>query len=267
MRNIATQPANGYNLNVHGVSLSPLVGMLAATPAGAPRIHTKATHESNDVFLANHKEQTMNNKKHNDLPDNSENIFSEGIHICHIYNDDNERARTMAKFFEKGLAEGNKILCIVDTASPSDIKGELVNLGVDANLLESDFVTLDNDSAYNPNGIFDPDSVLKNIGFFVNQARQNGYKGLHVSGDMAWVLRGKIQPRLLMEYETKVLDYQKLTPCTAICEYDARKFKGALIMDILSVHPVILVRGQIVQNPYFISPKEFMKQYDARQVQ
>ena len=207
----------------------------------------------------------MNTKKKNDLHGHPENIFSEGTHICHIYNDDDERTKTMAKFFMKGLSEGNKILCIVDTISPHAIQRELENLGVDTSALESDFITLDNKSAYNPHGNFDPDSVLTNIGFFVNQAKQDGYTGLHVSGDMAWVMRDKIQPTLVMEYETKVLDYQKLTPCTAICEYDARKFDGSIIMDILSVHPVMLVRGQIVTNPYFVPPKEFMKQYYARQ--
>ncbi len=197
----------------------------------------------------------------------SENIFSEGVHICHIYNDDGERTKTMAKFFMKGLSEGNKILCIIDSITPHDIQGELANLGVDISVLQKNFVVVDNETAYNPTGNFDPDSVLTNIGYFVDQARHDGYTGLHVSGDMAWVLRDKIHTTSLMEYETKVLDYQKVTPCTAICEYDARKFDGSIIMDILSVHPVMLVRGQVVKNPYFIPPNEFMKQYYARQGQ
>ena len=209
----------------------------------------------------------MKIEKKDDLHNHPETIFSEGIHICHIYNDDDERTKTMAKFFIKGMSEGNKILCIVDTISPHDIQAELKNLGVDTSVLESDFVMLDNKSAYNPDGNFDPDSVLTNIGFFVNQAKKDGYAGLHVSGDMAWVLRDKIQPLSVMEYETKVLDYQKLTPCTAICEYDARKFDGSIIMDVLSVHPVMLVRGQVVKNPYYLPPKEFMKQYYARKGQ
>lgn len=203
----------------------------------------------------------------NNLHSHPENIFSHGIHICHIYNDDEERIKTMAKFFKDGLSERNKILCIVDAVSPHDVRGELVSLGVDVNALESDFITLDNETAYNPHGVFDPDSVLKNIGVFVNQSRQDGYSGLHVSGDMAWVLRDKINTTSLMEYETKVLDYQKLTPCTAICEYDARKFDGSIIMDILSVHPAMLIRGQVVKNPYFIPPKEFMNRYHARRSQ
>jgi len=194
----------------------------------------------------------------------SENVFTEGYHICYIYNDDEERTKTMARFFAEGMKEKNKILCIVDTISPHDIKEEIKNLGIDVEALERNFITVDNESAYYPKGNFDPDSVLKSIGFFSNQAREEGYSGLHVSGDMTWAIRNKISTTSLMEYETKVLDYQKLTPCTAICEYDARKFDGATLMDVLSVHPVMLVQGQVVKNPYFIAPEKFMAQYYAR---
>lgn len=189
---------------------------------------------------------------------------TEGFHVCHIYNEDRERAKMMAEFFKEALNEGNKILCVVDTISPHEISEELDHLGIDPQTIETGFVKIDNESAYNPSGNFDPDSVLTNIGSYVKQAKQDGFTGLHISGDMAWVLRDKISTPQLMEYETKVLDYQKITPCTAICEYDARKFDGGLIMDILSVHPLMLVRGQIVKNPFFITPKEFLRQYDAR---
>ncbi|MBA4375737.1 MAG: hypothetical protein C0401_06140, partial [Anaerolinea sp.] len=172
--------------------------------------------------------------------------------------------KTMANFFMNGLSEGNRILCIVDKLTPHDIRGEIKNLGVDIDALENDFITLDNETAYTPNGNFDPNSVLTNIGVFSNQARGDGYSGLHVSGDMDWVLRSNISNSMLMEYETKVYDSMKLTPCTAICEYDARKFNGSLIMDILSVHPLMMVRGQVIRNPYFILPKDFMAQYNAR---
>ena len=35
-------------------------------------------------------------------------------------------------------------------------------------------------------------------------------------------------------------------------------------MDVLSVHPVMIVRGQLVKNPYYIEPDEFLKQLRDR---
>ncbi len=35
-------------------------------------------------------------------------------------------------------------------------------------------------------------------------------------------------------------------------------------MDVLSVHPMMIVRGQLMQNPYFIDPDEFMQRLKNR---
>jgi len=53
--------------------------------------------------------------------------------------------------------------------------------------------------------------------------------------------------------------------CTACCQYDARRFSGELIMDVLSVHPAMIVRGQLVKNPFNIEPDVFLKEYRERQ--
>lgn len=193
-----------------------------------------------------------------------ENIFRDGLHICHIYNNDEERIKTMAKFYLNGLSAKDRILCIVDTVSPHDVKGELQNLGVDIPSLSNTFFTTDSESSYCPNGTFEADAVLEGIRDFWNQAHQDGFSGARVSGDMSWILRKNVSLASIMEYETRVLDYQKICSCPAVCEYDARKFDGALIMDVLAVHPVMLIRGQVIKNPYFIPPKEFMAQFYAR---
>jgi hypothetical protein len=53
-------------------------------------------------------------------------------------------------------------------------------------------------------------------------------------------------------------------PLTVICQYDARRFSGELIMDMLSVHPMMIVRGQLVKNPYYIEPAQFLQELAQR---
>ena len=36
------------------------------------------------------------------------------------------------------------------------------------------------------------------------------------------------------------------------------------MLNVLSVHPVMIVRGQLVQNPYYVEPETFFKEYRAR---
>ena len=35
-------------------------------------------------------------------------------------------------------------------------------------------------------------------------------------------------------------------------------------MDVLDVHPVMIVRGQLVKNPYYIEPDVFLEKLRAR---
>jgi hypothetical protein len=35
-------------------------------------------------------------------------------------------------------------------------------------------------------------------------------------------------------------------------------------MDVLNVHPVMIVRGQLVKNPYFVEPAVFLEKLKAR---
>ena len=62
----------------------------------------------------------------------------------------------------------------------------------------------------------------------------------------------------LLEYESKVSLLLKNCPVTAVCQYDARSFDGSTIMDILKVHPYMIVRGSVVNNPFFIPPEEYL---------
>lgn len=191
-------------------------------------------------------------------------IFPEGMHLCYIFNDDEERVKTMAKFLASSLASGQKVLSIVDTVSPQDVRSELEALGVDLSSRERDIVTVDSESAYCPHGTFDPDALLDGAVSFCRQAHSDGYKGSRICGDMSWVLRKNVPLSDLLAYEEKVNNYVKIPPCAAICEYDARKFDGATIMDILRVHPAMIVRGQVVKNPYFMPAQEFLAQYRRR---
>ena len=69
----------------------------------------------------------------------------------------------------------------------------------------------------------------------------------------------------LMEYEALVNNVLKTHPITAVCQYDANRFSGATIVDVLKVHPMMIVRGQIVRNPYYMKPEDFLKDFRERE--
>lgn len=195
----------------------------------------------------------------------SEEKFSEGHHIVYIYNDDRERKRTMAKFLQQGLLENEKVLYLVDDISPDEMRAELMALGVDVDQSQDDFDLTTGHYTHCPGKVFSRDFMLGMVGQYYDDAIKAGYSGARGAGEMSWALvEGRSTVADLLNYEASLNEILSDHPLTTVCQYDARRFDGALIMDMLSVHPMMIVRGQLVKNPSYVEPQIFLKEYEER---
>jgi len=196
----------------------------------------------------------------------SDERVPEGQHICYLYIDDAERMRVIAKFMESGLKSREKLLYMVDVMTPDEMLDCLEELGVDARSQPSQFTMAEAASTYCPTGVFNTKYMLDLITkFYLQAVNIEGYEGARGTGEMSWCLvEGRADEAALLEYEASLNLLIEKYPLTACCQYDARRFDGSTIMDVLSVHPVMLVRGQLVKNPYYIPPDQFLREYHAR---
>ncbi len=195
----------------------------------------------------------------------SEEKFKEGHHIVYIYNDDVERKRTMSKFLQQGLLDNEKVLYLVDDISPDDMRKELLELGVDVEKKQKDFDLTKGHYAHCPGDIFSREFMLGMVGDYYDNAICEGYAGARGAGEMSWALTdGRATVSELLGYEASLNDILEAHPLTTVCQYDARRFDGALLMDLLSVHPMMIVRGQLVKNPCYVAPEIFLKEYNER---
>jgi len=102
-------------------------------------------------------------------------------------------------------------------------------------------------------------------GFYQQAVRDEGYAGARVTGDGSWCLdQDATNLAPFLDYEARVNDLLRTVPITACCQYDTRCFDGEAIMDVLAVHPMMVVRGQVVRNPYYVAPEVFLREYRAR---
>jgi hypothetical protein len=49
-----------------------------------------------------------------------------------------------------------------------------------------------------------------------------------------------------------------------ICTYHLGQFGGDTIMDIVRTHPMIIIGGILQQNPFFVPPGEFLREFSER---
>ena len=189
----------------------------------------------------------------------------EGEHIIYVYNDDAERKRTMAQYLRQGIQDNEKVLYLVADISPEEMKSELEALGMDVNSAGRAFDLLDEHYKQCPGAFFEPDYMLGVVEEYYKGAVREGYEGARGAGEMSWAAdpaHGSL--RELVAYEARLNAILIDHPLTTVCQYDARLFTGDVILDLLSVHPTAIVRGQLVRNPFYIEPEAFLQTLAAR---
>jgi hypothetical protein len=192
--------------------------------------------------------------------------FPEGTHMCLIYDDDEQRKMIISQFLARGITLGEQVAYFADTSTPDEVKTWLQELGLDlpSRKRDGEFGVFKAEDVYYPSGRFDPSEMLDRVCGCYDQAIQAGYQGARGSGEMSWALRGVPGSERLLEYEALINTINEAHPVTPICQYDARRFDGATLLNVLKVHPWMIVRGKIIQNPYYISPQEFLKEFKSK---
>jgi len=189
--------------------------------------------------------------------------FPVSTHMCLIYNSEDERKDVISKYIHSGIIKGEKVAYLADNVTKTEIKTWLSDLGVD--LQSPDVVTnfeiLEAENVYCSDGYFSPDKMLDSLKIIQKDAMDKGYSCLRASGEMTWALKGIPGSEKLIEYESRLNNLVETHPFVALCQYDATKFDGKTIYNVLQVHPYMIVKGSILTNPYYVSPEEFLKTY------
>jgi hypothetical protein len=190
----------------------------------------------------------------------AEQKFPPGVHICQIFNDDDERQDALLKYLLSGLQGGECISCFSEKVRESLIEAFLAENGISYDSVrDSGRLNLSGTrEIYFAGDRFDPGRMLDLLTRYHQDSVRQGYPAARVIGEMTPEVEHLPGGNRLLEYESKVSLLLKDHPVTAVCQYDARSFSGAMIMDILKVHPLMLVGGAVVHNPYYIVPETFL---------
>jgi len=184
-----------------------------------------------------------------------------GAHLCLIYTSENERQNAMAKYVESGIRNGERVVYLADRVTVMELATLLAELGIDApGPLGADGLEVRQaEDEYCPSGHFSPQHMLDALRAVQIETGAAGYPYLRVAGEMTWALRGIQGSGRLIEYESAVNELMMSHPFHALCQYDARLFCGQALYHVLQVHPFMVVKGQVLENPCYIGSKDFLK--------
>jgi PAS domain S-box-containing protein len=76
---------------------------------------------------------------------------------------------------------------------------------------------------------------------------------------MTWQLGGAPGTERLLEYEARLNDFLRDHDACALCQYNRRRFPPEIILGVIRTHPVLIYRGKISHNPYYIPPEDCLQ--------
>ena len=184
----------------------------------------------------------------------------EGDHICAFYRGAAERDALLLPYLREGLRAGDKCICVVDATDPDKV---LLSLGGEVDIRTSvarrQVEVLSSRDAYLVGGGFSTSRMLdfweRAVGAAIGE---EGFGFSRAVGEMTWALRDVPGVEELVGYESELNRFLVRYPQVILCLYDLERFSGDLLVDVLKTHPKILVGGNVLENPYYLQPDEFL---------
>lgn len=186
--------------------------------------------------------------------------FPAGTHICQIFVEPGEREDSLVRFLASGVRSGERSVCFSEQVGPETIGAGLAREGISLEeaTARGALALYRADDVYFRGGVFDPDVMLRRLTEFHAGAVADGFANARAIGEMSATVQRVPGGGRLLEYEARVSLLLREHPVTSVCQYDARAFDGATIMEVLKVHPMMVVRGNVVHNPFFVPPEEYL---------
>ena len=181
-------------------------------------------------------------------------ITSAGDHMVLLYDDDEYSSDIIAAYVGSRLINNEKCFYIAGDGDVDLMLSKLSKLViVDDYIHSGQFSILSKSDAYSKDGRFDPDTMIELLKVLATEAIKEGYNAFAITGEISWVLEYESGFDKIMDYEYKLNDQIFGNyPVSAICRYNVKKFSSEMIKSIIEVHPLIIWKGEIHENPFYI---------------
>jgi anti-anti-sigma factor len=160
-----------------------------------------------------------------------------GDHICWAVDDDRARLDAIAGFVRAGLRAREKVMYCGD--HPEAVLAAITGLGVSTReaLRSGQLLAVSPEASYLAGGSFDPEATIVLWRTGAARARDEGYPGMRVIGDMAWAGRRVPGTERLPWYEAAINTLFTDGYLTGVCAYDPRRFARSEMRRLICAHP------------------------------
>ena len=184
-----------------------------------------------------------------------------GDHLCALYVSQAERDRIMLPFLRAGLRAGHKCFCVVDSSPTSQVLKDLADdIETKEALSRHQLELFTAGETYLRKRPFAMEGILDFWRKTVPVAAvEGGHAFSRITGEMPWALHDLPDEREeFFRYEAELNRFAPQYPQAIVCLYDLGHFGGGILIDLLRTHPKLVLRGQLVENPYYLPPDQYL---------
>jgi uncharacterized protein YjhX (UPF0386 family) len=188
-------------------------------------------------------------------------------HVCAFFANDDEEYRVLLPFIREGLSCGDKAVQVINPEARQEHLHRLAKAGVDstAHQQSGQLQIRINTEVYLRDGRFDQDRMLAAFEEMAISARSaEGFPLSRIVCRMDWASGDQSHIEDVIEFESRVNDVWRRYDDAVICTYHLAKLSGDAVIDIMRTHPMVIIGGQLQQNPFFMPPEEFLPEYRKR---
>ena len=183
-----------------------------------------------------------------------------GRHICALYFGDDERDDVLLPYLRDGLSRGSKCVVGISAAQPTELYQQIND--AERYVASTQLVVR---TSQDPLLAVEDFSIERLIEFWdatVLSALQDGYPFVRLGAEAAWWMPQVPGMPEFIRYETELNRYAARHAQSILCLYDLTRYGAGLIVDLLRVHPIILLSGLVLENPYYLPPDELLAVQD-----
>jgi hypothetical protein len=185
--------------------------------------------------------------------------IASGDHICSMHTSTERRNDVLVPYLRDGLVTGHKCVAALTDPGFSDLQARLGSRAeVDRWLASGQFQLLGvNHRVSSPA----TSSVNKMVEFWESGqspiADSGGYEFVRYAAEADWWMPQVASISQILRFESILNRLSERYSASTLCMYDVRSLDGALMIDLVSTHPQLIIDGVSVANPAYLPPQPF----------
>jgi hypothetical protein len=182
-----------------------------------------------------------------------------GEHLCVVHDGPAERDRVLGRYLARGISSGHKCLFGVHDATQEALLHRLgPGHGFDTAVRSGQLELRTPENPVSDPEDFSLAGLLDFWGNATTTALDDGYEFVRLGAESRWWEPQTPDTETFIRYESELTKFAPTLPQAIVCVYDVRRdnLDSAFVMNVIRVHPRVMIYGLILDNPYYLRTEE-----------